>query len=75
MELQSVNSSMIRAVGYNSETKEMEVVFTSGKIFVYSNVPEKIFDGLLTAKSKGQYMRAHVIAAYPYQVQVSKRRR
>lgn len=65
MELVSVESSMIRAVGYDPATQELEVVFNSGKTYRYRGVPEQVYTDLLAAESKGQYMQANVIGAYP----------
>ena len=74
MELVTVESSMIHAVGYDAEAQELEVVFNSGKTYRYTDVPQTVYDGLLAAESKGQYMRACVIGVYPDH-QISRRRR
>lgn len=74
MELVSVDSSMIQAVGYDSTSEELEVLFNSGKTYRYKGVPRTVYEELLTADSKGQYMRANVIGVY-LDYQVSRRRR
>lgn len=74
MEMVDVESSMISAVGYDAASEELEVVFNSGKTYRYTGVPQEVYDGLLAAESKGQYMRASVIGVYPDH-QVSRRRR
>jgi len=61
-----VESSMVHAVGYDPQTRRLEVVFTSGRVYCYEDVPPEVFQGLLEAESKGHYMRAHVIDVYPY---------
>jgi hypothetical protein len=66
MERVNVESSMIEAVGYDPDSKEMEVVFHSGQIYRYADVPREVYEGLLAADSKGQYMHAHVLDAFPY---------
>ncbi len=66
MELKEVESSMIHAVGYDPETRTLKVVFRSGSIYRYSNVPPEVYEGLMKAESKGRYMRANVIDVYPY---------
>ena len=69
MNLVSVDSSMVHAIGYDPDAKELEVIFTSGKIYRYQSVPPDVYDKLLKADSKGQYMNACVIDVYPdYQV-------
>ncbi len=74
MDMVAVDSSMITAVGYDSETQELDVEFTSGRTYRYTNVPREVYEALLAADSKGQYMRACVIDCYPTYA-VSRRRR
>ena len=74
MERIPVESSMIQAVGYDPESAELEVEFHTGQTYRYAGVPRAVYEGLLAAESKGRYMHAHVIDAYPYR-QVSRRRR
>ena len=74
MKLIEVESSMIHAVGYNSKTLELEVVFNSGNIYRYENVPPEEYEGLMNSESKGQYMRANIIDVYS-DYRVSRRRR
>ena len=76
MHLTTVESSMIHAVGYDEETSEMEVVFTSGQVYRYVDVPREAYEGLLESDSKGRYMRGHIIGLYgDYKVTGRKRRR
>ncbi|MEA5571074.1 KTSC domain-containing protein [Calothrix sp. UHCC 0171] len=74
MELQQVESSMVRAVGYDETSETLEVVFSSGKIYKYFPVPKKIYEQLLAADSKGSYMKDAVIDCYQYR-QIRKRSR
>ena len=69
----SVESSMIQAVGYDTKARILEVVFNSGQTYCYEGVPSKVYKGLLAADSKGRYMRAEIIDAYP-DYRVSRRR-
>jgi hypothetical protein len=74
MKLTTVESSMIHAVGYDSKTRTLEVVFNSGQTYVYEGVPPKVYKGLLAAGSKGSYMRNEIIDCYPCG-RLSRRRR
>lgn len=74
MKLVTVESSMIHAVGYDSDKQELEVVFNSGRIYRYMDVPYQEYEDLLASGSKGQYMRANIIDVYP-DYPVSKRRK
>src|SRR4030095_9787270 len=60
-----VESSMIQAVGYDPETRILEVVFNSGQTYCYEDVPPEVHQALMAADSKGQYMRAAIIGVYP----------
>lgn len=74
MHLVTVESSMIQAVGYDAKAQELEVVFNSGKTYRYTGVPRTVYEELLEADSKGQFMRAYVIDVYPDYL-VTRRRR
>lgn len=67
MKLTPVQSSMLNAVGYDSKAKILQVVFSSGSSFQYFDVPQKAYDELITAESKGTYMANHVINCYQYE--------
>lgn len=66
MLLQSVESSMIQAVGYDEEAKALRVVFNSGKTYEYDGVPKAVYDELMAADSKGGFMRQAIIDCYSY---------
>jgi hypothetical protein len=53
MTLILVNSSAIRAVGYDGSTLRVE--FQSGRIYDHHGVPYSVFEGLMRAASKGAY--------------------
>lgn len=38
--------------------------FKSGKAYSYDGVPQKVFDGLLSAESAGKYHHAHLKGKY-----------
>ena len=63
MEMVKVESSNVVAIGYKKNN--LYVDFKSGS-YVYYDVPQKIYDGLLAAESKGKYMWAHVRDVYSY---------
>jgi len=76
MQLITVDSSMLHAVGYDADAGELEVVFASGQIWRYSGVPREVYEELLAADSIGRYMRDNVIDVYPdYRVSRGRRRR
>ncbi len=66
MERQRVESSMLREVGYDPERRTLEVEFTSGQVYEYSDVPPEVYAGLLRAESLGQYFHENVRGAFSY---------
>jgi hypothetical protein len=55
---------MLHAVGYDRETRTLEVVFNDGGIYLYQDVPRGVYAGLMASKSKGQYMQREVLPFY-----------
>jgi KTSC domain-containing protein len=66
MDLHTVDSEMVHAAGYDDAEGELEVVFTNGRTYRYKQVPRRIYQELMKADSKGQYMRANVMGTYDY---------
>jgi hypothetical protein len=56
---------MISAAGYDPEERYLVVLFNTGKAYEYYEVPPDEYDGLLSAESKGEYMREHILEQYP----------
>ena len=56
IELKPVKSSLLDKVGYDPESKVLSVQMNnSSDIYLYKDVPQSIYDGLLEAESKGAY--------------------
>lgn len=59
------NSTAVRAASFNAPTGTLTLWFTSGgQGYDYYNVPIWIFEGLLSASSKGSYFNAHIRDQY-----------
>ena len=59
---------MIRSVGYDRAESMLEIEFCSGSVYQYTNVPQEIYVGLMSADSKGGYFEGHIKeAGYDYQ--------
>jgi hypothetical protein len=62
-----VESTSIRAIGYDPEKDEAWVEFlTRSGSYVYFGVPAEVYAGLEEAESKGSYVNC-VIKMYPYE--------
>ena len=66
MQLTTVESSMIHAVGYDKEKRILEIVFNTGRTYQYADVPTEVYKGLLDAESKGRYFLANIRDVYAY---------
>lgn len=65
MKMQPVSSSNILAVGYDPVLELLQVDFTSGSSYHYSNVPQNVYEELLGAGSVGSYFARRVKNVYP----------
>jgi KTSC domain len=61
-----VASSNVASVGYDPDSETLEVEFTNGSIYQYFNVPNHLHEQFMMAPSKGQFLNAYIINAYPY---------
>lgn len=57
-------SSSIAAAGWDPDTGVLEIQFTSGKTYTYQDVPQEIYDGLMSADSAGQYFHSSIKGVY-----------
>ena len=60
-----VESSNLEAVAW--EEGFLYVAFTGGRLYRYDNVPFAVYQGLLSANSKGRYLHLRIKDVYPYQ--------
>jgi hypothetical protein len=55
VERQSIKSVILRSAGYDETKKVLEIEFTSGQVYRFSAVPEKIWKGLMQSAEAGKY--------------------
>ena len=65
---------MMTGVDYNEDTRQLDILFASGKTYRYFDVPAEVYAGLLDAESKGQFFNEEIKDAYRF-AEVTKRRR
>ena len=56
--------SPIRDAEYNVETKTLTVEFPNGARYQYAEVPEIVYQGLVSATSKGEFFNKYVKGKY-----------
>jgi len=66
VERQPVDSSNIHSVGYDPSTGTLEVEFHGGSVYEYSDVPEAVYQALMSASSKGSYLNRQVKPRYRF---------
>ncbi|POA88920.1 KTSC domain-containing protein [Pseudomonas protegens] len=66
MERVSVSSSNIAAVGYDEFSQTLEVEFLNGAVYEYYDVPEYVYQELISASSVGGYFAQRIKNVYGY---------
>lgn len=67
MERRRFASSSVRAVGYDAESRVLEVEFLKRGTFRYFDVPPMIGEGLLASPSKGRFFNDRVLGRYRFE--------
>lgn len=66
IQMTSVSSSNVAAVGYDESSEILQVTFNNGTTYQYFDVPERLYEGLLHAGSVGGYLAAQIKGSYRY---------
>ncbi len=64
MQRQPVSSSGLRDVGYEEDSRTLEIGFQNGRVYQYQDVPPIVHDELLTAASLGSYFQSRIRNQY-----------
>lgn len=59
-------SSVIASYHYNPDTQTLKVVFVSGMIYEYLEVPESVIAEMKAVQSKGTFLNKRIKGIYPY---------
>jgi hypothetical protein len=57
-------STVIRRFNYRPETQELAIEFVTGRIYVYSGVPQAEAQAMRAAFAKGVYFNKHIRDRY-----------
>jgi hypothetical protein len=60
-------SSVVAAFYYDQPSSKLRVVFKSGMIYDYANVPPEAYEEMKKAISKGKYLNDHIKTRYDFQ--------
>ena len=64
--LVQVESSNVKAIGYDADTRRLLVQFKKSGLYQYEDVPGVVYHSFLTAPSKGQFVWRQLRGHYPY---------
>ena len=59
-----MKSSVVASVGYDADTRTMEVEFNTGRTYQYFEIPSDVHASLVSAKSIGQYFNTQIRDRY-----------
>ena len=53
-------SSVVASIKYLPDKSILRVVFVSGSVYDYKNVPEEVYNAMRTSGSKGTFLNQHI---------------
>ena len=66
MDRDTVASSNVAAIGYDSPTQTLEVQFVKGSVYQYYGVPEHLYEKIMSEPSKGRFLNTYIRDSYPH---------
>jgi hypothetical protein len=66
MERKPVSSTNIAEIGYDEPRRVLEVLFKTGNIYQYFEVPLQEYQALMGASSHGQYLNSSIKGRFRY---------
>lgn len=61
-----VVSSNVASVGYSRHLRALEIEFTRGAVYRFLDVPPKVHQGLIAARSKGRFIAEYIRGRYRF---------
>lgn len=59
-------SSVIAAMHYDAAKAVLRIIFVSGMVYDYQNVPEEVYLAMKSAFSKGTFLNQHIKGNYRF---------
>jgi KTSC domain len=59
-------STALHSAAYDEETHELTIRLRTGRTYVYRDVPDVAYDGLVSADSAGRYYNLHIRDDYAF---------
>lgn len=64
IDFSKINSSVINFAAYDKTNEILLIVFNSASIWMYYDVPEDVYRGLVSAESAGKYFNLNIKHKY-----------
>lgn len=65
-EVAKEKAGQVKSIGYSPETKDLEIEFSSGGIYRYAGVPERVYQDFIHAASLGSFVATNIRGAYEF---------
>lgn len=59
-------STVIRSIAYRPETLELEILFTTGRRYLFHDVPPEAAEAFRTARIKGRHFNSRIRGRYRF---------
>jgi lysyl-tRNA synthetase class 2 len=59
-------STVIRAIAYRPEARELDIVFTTGRRYLFHDVPPEAAEEFQAARIKGRHFNSRIRGRYPF---------
>jgi hypothetical protein len=60
-------SSVVAHIRYDPGTATLRIVYVSGMVYDYKNVPGKVYEAMKNATSKGKYLNRYIKGKYDFE--------
>jgi hypothetical protein len=60
-------SSVVAAMQYNAATSTLRIIYVSGDVYDYKNVPEKVYKEMKAYTSKGTFLNKRIKGNYDFE--------
>jgi len=60
-------SSVVAAIKYDAESSRLRVIYVSGMVYDYKDVPEEVWRAMKASFSKGAFLNQHIKGKYDFE--------
>ena len=60
-------SAVVAAIKYDALSSTLRVIYVSGLVYDYKNVPEEVYTAMKTSFSKGAFLNQYIKGKYVYE--------